>query len=211
MSELFRWYLGGLMATAREFCVAVRPERSTATSASSRAAGRRPASAGPSTTARSASASSATARACASRAGSRAPTPTATTPSRPRSPAACTASSTRSSRRRRTPATATRPPISPRIPWTFSRRSSCGATARSPSECFGDDVHHHVLNHAEAEWLAFNQTVTDWERRPLLRDGSDRRDAPTARCCVRSRSGSTFEETVERLATAIRLGVVEHG
>jgi glutamine synthetase len=30
-------------------------------------------------------------------------------------------------------------------------------------ECFGDDVHHHVLTAAKAEWQAFNQTVTDWE------------------------------------------------
>ena len=45
------------------------------------------------------------------------------------------------------------------------RRSSCGATSAIAKECFGDDVHHHVLHHAESEWLAFNQTVTDWERR----------------------------------------------
>ena len=30
--------------------------------------------------------------------------------------------------------------------------------------CFGDDVHHHVLHHAEFEWRAFNPAVTDWER-----------------------------------------------
>lgn len=30
-------------------------------------------------------------------------------------------------------------------------------------ECFGDEVHHHILNMAKAEWRAFNQTVTDWE------------------------------------------------
>ena len=32
-------------------------------------------------------------------------------------------------------------------------------------QCFGDDVHHHVANFAEQEWLAFNRTVSDWERR----------------------------------------------
>ena len=32
-------------------------------------------------------------------------------------------------------------------------------------QCFGDDVHHHVLVTAKAEWQAFNRTVTDWERR----------------------------------------------
>jgi glutamine synthetase len=31
--------------------------------------------------------------------------------------------------------------------------------------CFGDDVHHHVLNFAEHEWLAFQRTVTDSELR----------------------------------------------
>ena len=31
-------------------------------------------------------------------------------------------------------------------------------------ELFGEDVHHHVLTHAEFEWRAFNATVTDWER-----------------------------------------------
>ena len=31
-------------------------------------------------------------------------------------------------------------------------------------ECFGRDVHRHVLVHAEYEWAAFNRSVTDWER-----------------------------------------------
>jgi hypothetical protein len=26
-------------------------------------------------------------------------------------------------------------------------------------------VHHHILTMAKAEWLASNQTVTDWELR----------------------------------------------
>ena len=30
---------------------------------------------------------------------------------------------------------------------------------------FGDDVHHHILNTAEQEWAAFNRAVTDWELR----------------------------------------------
>lgn len=28
---------------------------------------------------------------------------------------------------------------------------------------FGDEVHHHLLNTARQEWLAFNRAVTDWE------------------------------------------------
>ena len=163
MSDLFRWYLGGQMATAREFACCSR-RRSTATSASSRAPGRRPPSVGTSTTARSGSASSATARGCASRTASRAPTPTPTTPSRPSSPAACTASPTASSRRRRTAATATRPTDLARIPSTFAEAIELWRDSPIARECFGDDVHHHVL-HAETEWPAFNSTVTDWERR----------------------------------------------
>ncbi len=30
-------------------------------------------------------------------------------------------------------------------------------------EAFGPDVHHHLLNTAEQEWLASNRHVTDWE------------------------------------------------
>jgi glutamine synthetase len=31
-------------------------------------------------------------------------------------------------------------------------------------ECFGDDVHEHLLVTARAEWRAFHRAVTDWER-----------------------------------------------
>jgi glutamine synthetase len=51
-----------------------------------------------------------------------------------------------------------------RIPGTFPEAIELWRTSTIAKECFGDDVHHHVLHHAEAEWLAFNQTVTDWER-----------------------------------------------
>ena len=52
-----------------------------------------------------------------------------------------------------------------RIPWNYPEAIELWRTSTIAKQCFGDDVHHHVLNHAEAEWLAFNQTVTDWERR----------------------------------------------
>jgi glutamine synthetase len=52
-----------------------------------------------------------------------------------------------------------------RIPWTYAEAIELWRNSAIAKECFGDDVHHHVLVHAEAEWLAFNQTVTDWERR----------------------------------------------
>jgi glutamine synthetase len=51
-----------------------------------------------------------------------------------------------------------------RIPWTFPEAIELWRSSRIAVECFGEDVHHHVLVHAEAEWLAFNQTVTEWER-----------------------------------------------
>jgi glutamine synthetase len=51
-----------------------------------------------------------------------------------------------------------------RIPWTFAEAIDLWRNSSIAKQCFGDDVHHHVLVHAESEWLAFNQTVTDWER-----------------------------------------------
>ena len=51
-----------------------------------------------------------------------------------------------------------------RIPWNYPLAIELWRASAVAKQCFGDDVHHHVLNHAEAEWLAFNRTVTDWER-----------------------------------------------
>ena len=51
-----------------------------------------------------------------------------------------------------------------RIPGTFVEAVELWRSSAIAKECFGDDVHHHVLNFAENEWSAFNQTVTDWER-----------------------------------------------
>jgi glutamine synthetase len=53
----------------------------------------------------------------------------------------------------------------PRIPPTFVEAIELWRTSAIAKRCFGDDVHHHVLTFAEAEWAAFNHTVTDWERR----------------------------------------------
>ncbi len=53
----------------------------------------------------------------------------------------------------------------PRIPATFVEAIELWRTSAIARECFGDDVHHHVLHFAETEWEAFNRTVTDWERR----------------------------------------------
>jgi glutamine synthetase len=51
-----------------------------------------------------------------------------------------------------------------RIPSTFAEAIDRWRNSEIAIECFGEGVHQHVLVHAEAEWLAFNQTVTDWER-----------------------------------------------
>ena len=53
----------------------------------------------------------------------------------------------------------------PRIPSTFVEAIERWRSSDVARESFGDDVHHHVLRFAESEWDAFNQTVTDWERR----------------------------------------------
>jgi glutamine synthetase len=51
-----------------------------------------------------------------------------------------------------------------RIPSTFVEAIELWRSSVIARECFGDEVHHHVLVHAESEWLAFNRTVTEWER-----------------------------------------------
>jgi glutamine synthetase len=53
----------------------------------------------------------------------------------------------------------------PRIPWNIVDAIALWEHSDIARECFGDDVHHHILTMAKAEWQAFNQTVTDWELR----------------------------------------------
>jgi glutamine synthetase len=52
-----------------------------------------------------------------------------------------------------------------RIPWNFVEAMEEWRRSTVAREVFGDDVHHHLLNLAEQEWLAFNRHVTDWELR----------------------------------------------
>ena len=52
-----------------------------------------------------------------------------------------------------------------RIPSSLPEAIELWRSSATARNCFGDDVHHHVLNYAEQEWLAFNRTVTDWELR----------------------------------------------
>ena len=52
-----------------------------------------------------------------------------------------------------------------RIPWSLVDAIALWERSDAARECFGEDVHHHILTMAKAEWMAFNQTVTDWELR----------------------------------------------
>jgi glutamine synthetase len=52
-----------------------------------------------------------------------------------------------------------------RIPWNIVDAIELWRNSSIARECFGEDVHGHILNAAEQEWLAFNRQTTDWERR----------------------------------------------
>jgi glutamine synthetase len=56
-------------------------------------------------------------------------------------------------------------PDIPRIPWNIVDAIALWEQSTIARECFGDEVHHHILTMAKAEWEAFNHTVTDWELR----------------------------------------------
>ncbi len=51
----------------------------------------------------------------------------------------------------------------PRIPSTLVEAIAELRDSPVALEAFGPDVHHHLLNTAEQEWLASNRHVTDWE------------------------------------------------
>jgi glutamine synthetase len=51
-----------------------------------------------------------------------------------------------------------------RIPSTFNEAIELWERSALARRCFGDDVHHHVLNYARDEWRAWGATVTTWER-----------------------------------------------
>lgn len=52
-----------------------------------------------------------------------------------------------------------------RIPWNLPDAIALWEGSSIARECFGDEVHHHILTTAKAEWEAFNHAVTDWELR----------------------------------------------
>lgn len=53
----------------------------------------------------------------------------------------------------------------PRIPWNIADAITLWERSDVARQAFGEDVHHHILNMARQEWIAFNASVTDWELR----------------------------------------------
>lgn len=52
----------------------------------------------------------------------------------------------------------------PRVPSTLGDAIEELERSEVAAKAFGPDVHHHLVNTARQEWLAFNRSVTDWER-----------------------------------------------
>ncbi len=53
----------------------------------------------------------------------------------------------------------------PRIPWNIVDAIERWEASAIAKAAFGDEVHFHIANMARQEWTAFNATVTDWELR----------------------------------------------
>ena len=53
----------------------------------------------------------------------------------------------------------------PRIPTDIVEATDAFATSQLARDAFGPAVHAHLLNTARQEWAAFGNVVTDWERR----------------------------------------------
>ena len=165
MSETFRYYLGGLLATRAESCRTCSRRTSTRTSGTNPGRGRRPRSCGVGTTAPAASASWATAPGSGSNHGSRGATATPISPTRPRSPPGCTASSTASNRGPSFVGNAYEAEDVPRVPSTLVEAMGELEGSELAAKAFGEDVHFHLVNTARQEWAASNRVVTDWELR----------------------------------------------
>jgi glutamine synthetase len=52
-----------------------------------------------------------------------------------------------------------------RIPWNIVEAIELLESSDVAKEAFGEEAHHHLLNTAKQEWAAANRTVTDWELR----------------------------------------------
>jgi glutamine synthetase len=52
-----------------------------------------------------------------------------------------------------------------RVPWNIVDAINALESSDVAARAFGADVHHHLVNTAKQEWAAFGKVVTDWERR----------------------------------------------
>lgn len=53
----------------------------------------------------------------------------------------------------------------PRVPWNIVESIECFERSEIAQKAFGEDVHEHLVNTARQEWARFNSAVTDWELR----------------------------------------------
>lgn len=53
----------------------------------------------------------------------------------------------------------------PRIPSTLIEAIELWENSEVAKEAFGEEAHFHLAHHARLEWQAFNRSVTDWELR----------------------------------------------
>ena len=52
-----------------------------------------------------------------------------------------------------------------RVPWNIVDAINELEGSEVAAKAFGAEVHHHLVNTAKQEWASFSQVVTDWERR----------------------------------------------
>jgi glutamine synthetase len=55
-----------------------------------------------------------------------------------------------------------------RIPWNIVDAIAHWRGSEVAKAAFGPAVHHHIANLAEQEWISFNKCVTDWETRRMF-------------------------------------------
>ena len=56
----------------------------------------------------------------------------------------------------------------PRIPSSLIEAIELWENSQIAKEAFGEAAHFHLAHHARSEWQAFNRSVTDWELRRYL-------------------------------------------
>ena len=95
------------------------------------------------------------------------------------------------------------------MPSTLREARDLFSASEMAHDAFGDEVVAHYVNMADVELAAYDAVVTDWERvrgfeRLVSLTTPDLPSIDTVFAPVRSQTA--FEETLERLGTAIKLG-----